>query len=134
MLKPTRWLTITIEDRDCHSDATSFDRRTDALFHAAQLMITAREIATRHGGLATVGIIKADPGSVNTVPGRGTMSMDMRHYSDDALAHMVDELHYESKSFIEMLRTKGAHPLKIHFGRSIRTRPSISKKIGHSRF
>jgi acetylornithine deacetylase/succinyl-diaminopimelate desuccinylase-like protein len=88
-----RWLTITVEGRDYHSGTTSFDHRTDALFHAAQLIITAREIATRHGGLATVGIIKADPGSVNTVPGRVTMSVDMRHHSDDALAHMIDELH-----------------------------------------
>lgn len=94
-------------------------------------MITAREIATRHGGLATVGIIKADPGSVNTVPGRVTMSMDMRHHSDDALAHMIDELHHKSKSLIEMLRDEGAHSLKIRFGRSIRTRPSISRKIAH---
>jgi acetylornithine deacetylase/succinyl-diaminopimelate desuccinylase-like protein len=123
-----QWLTITIEGRDCHSGTTSFDHRTDALFNAARLMVTARSIARKYGGLATVGIIKAEPGSVNTVPGRVTMSMDMRHYSDDALTVMVDKLQNEAKRVIDMLHKNGAHPLKIRFGRSFHTIASMSSK------
>jgi hydantoinase/carbamoylase family amidase len=88
-----QWFTIIIEGRDCHSGTTSLNHRVDALYNAAQLTVAVRKIARRLGGLATVGIIKAEPGSVNTVPGLVTMSLDMRHHRDDQLYRMIDKLH-----------------------------------------
>lgn len=120
-----QWMTITVEGRDCHSGTTSFEHRTDALLNAAQVMIEAREIAQKYGGLATVGIIKAEPGSVNTVPGRVVMSMDMRHPSDDALIRMVDELQRSANGLVEMLR-RVKRDLKIQFSRSIHSLHSVS--------
>ena len=73
-----QWLTITIEERGCHSGTTSFVHRTDALLSAAQLIVAIRKIARAQRGLATVGLIKAEPSSVNTVPGRVTMSVYLR--------------------------------------------------------
>jgi acetylornithine deacetylase/succinyl-diaminopimelate desuccinylase-like protein len=90
-------------------------------------MITARKIATKHRGLATVGIIKVEPGSVNTVPGRVTMSMDMRHPNDAALTRMIDELEQTAKRLVEMLRRKEAYPLKIKFGMSLYTTLHVKK-------
>ena len=123
-----QWFTITIEGRDCHSGTTSFRHRTDALLSAAQLMVTARKIARAHRGLATVGIIKAEPGSVNTVPGLVTMSMDMRHQSDDQLMRMVDRLHQKSAELVRYLNSSDAPPLKIQIGRSLRALHSLSGK------
>lgn len=83
------WQTVTLTGRDCHTGTTAFEHRSDALYAAARLMVSMRKQAQRHGGLASVGIIKADPGSVNTVPGLVKMSVDLRHHDDDALAKMV---------------------------------------------
>ena len=106
-----RWFSITVEGREGHSGTTSFRYRTDALLGAAHLMVAARKIAENEKGLSTVGIIKAKPGSVNTVPGLVTMSMDMRHHSDEQLKRMVDGLHESSVGLSEPRNR--APPLKI---------------------
>lgn len=122
-----QWFTITIEGRDCHSGTTSLNHRVDALYNAAQLIIAIRKIARRFGGLATVGIIKAEPGSVNTVPGLVTMSLDMRHHRDDQLYRMIDKPHQKSAELTAFL-SRGAHPLKIQIGRSsARSTPRLER-------
>ena len=122
-----QWFTIIIEGRDCHSGTTSLNHRVDALYNAAQLIIAVRKIARRFGGLATVGIIKAEPGSVNTVPSLVTMSLDMRHHRDDQLYRMIDKLHQKSAELTEFL-SRGAHPLKIQIGRSsARSTPRLER-------
>lgn len=118
-----RWMTISFEGRGCHSGTMSFEYRTDAPFCAAQMMVEAQKNAEGHRGLATVGIIEVDPGSVNTVPGRVTMSMDMRHYSDDTLKLMVDELQKMANSLVERL-PKSRRDLKIQLGRSLSYLPT----------
>jgi acetylornithine deacetylase/succinyl-diaminopimelate desuccinylase-like protein len=89
-------------------------------------MIEAKELAQKHGGLATVDIIKAEPGSVNTVPGRVVMSVDMRHPSDDVLIRMVDELQRSANRLVEMVRLV-KRDLKIQFSRSIQSLHSLSQ-------
>ncbi len=79
------WLTVTITGRNCHTGTTSFEHRADALHTAAHLMIKANKLARKVGGLASTGIIKAEPGSVNTVPGLVKMSLDLRHPTDEGL-------------------------------------------------
>ena len=121
-----QWFTITIEGREGHSGTTSFIYRSDALLGAAHLMVAGREIAQNEKGLSTVGIIKAEPGSVNTVPGLVTMSMDMRHHSDEQLQRMVDGLHKSSVGLSEPQNK--APPLKIKIGMSSQASSSSTQK------
>ena len=86
------WSTVTITGRDCHTGTTSFEHRSDALYEAAHFMIEVRELAKRFGGLASVGIIKAYPGAVNTVPGLVTMSLDIRHKENERLAEIMGQV------------------------------------------
>ena len=63
------WLEVTVIGRDCHTGTTPMDARADALLAAAQMIQQSNMIAKNSGALASTGIIRALPGSVNTVPG-----------------------------------------------------------------
>ena len=128
-----QWLTITIEGRDCHSGTTAFKHRTDALVRAAHMMVGARKIAKDRRGLATVGMIKAEPGSVNTVPGLVTLSMDLRHHKNDQLMCMVDDVHQMSAGLVNQMNSREAPLLKIQISRFFDFSCSTSRKEQSSR-
>ncbi|OJJ40312.1 hypothetical protein ASPWEDRAFT_99946 [Aspergillus wentii DTO 134E9] len=73
-----RWYRLNVIGRDTHTGTTAFEHRADALYAFARMMVRAREIASSHGCLASVGIVEAKPGSVNTVPGQVSFSLDIR--------------------------------------------------------
>ncbi|EAU36578.1 conserved hypothetical protein [Aspergillus terreus NIH2624] len=73
-----RWYRLNIIGRDTHTGTTAFQHRADALYAFARMMVHAREVAASHGCLASVGIVEAKPGSVNTVPGLVSFSLDIR--------------------------------------------------------
>ncbi|KAL4977464.1 hypothetical protein BDW66DRAFT_132393 [Aspergillus desertorum] len=73
-----RWFRLNIFGRDTHTGTTAFEHRADALYAFARMMVRAREVAASQGCLASVGIIEAKPGSVNTVPGTVSFSLDLR--------------------------------------------------------
>ncbi|OOQ87170.1 putative beta-alanine synthase [Penicillium brasilianum] len=73
-----RWFRLKITGRDTHTGTTAFEHRADALYAFAQIMVRAREVAAAQGCLASVGIIEVAPGSVNTVPGQVSFSLDIR--------------------------------------------------------
>ncbi|ERF70287.1 hypothetical protein EPUS_06328 [Endocarpon pusillum Z07020] len=99
-----RWYEVEFHGRDCHTGTTSFPHRADALLAAAEAIVDIRALAEElgNGALASVGIIEAKPGSVNTVPGFVSMSLDLRCPDEKIL----DEL---EKRVMESLRSAAAH-------------------------
>ena len=87
-----KWFTVDVLGRDCHTGTTAYEHRADALYWAARVMVAVQSLAKEHGGLASVGIIKAEPGSVNTVPGHVTFSLDVRHREDAVVEAMESEI------------------------------------------
>jgi hydantoinase/carbamoylase family amidase len=77
-----KWLTVTITGRDCHTGTTAFEHRADTLYWAATLIQEVRTVCREVQRLASVGCIRAEPGSINTMPGKVTMSLDIRHRED----------------------------------------------------
>ena len=73
-----RWYRINVTGRDTHTGTTAFEHRADAMFASAKMMVRAREVAQKHGCLASIGIVEIKPGSVNTVPGFVSFSLDIR--------------------------------------------------------
>lgn len=73
-----RWFRINVTGRDTHTGTTAFEHRADAMFASAKMMVRAREVAQKHGCLASVGIVDIKPGSVNTIPGFVSFSLDIR--------------------------------------------------------
>lgn len=90
-----RWFTIKVVGSDCHSGTTAFEHRADAMYAAARMMVKAREVGSSNGCLASIGILKALPGSVNTVPGLVTFSLDVRGPTMEMVAKVEEELRKE---------------------------------------
>ena len=90
-----RWYDVTIEGMEAHAGPTPMDQRRDALLAAAGLIQQVNAIALRHPphARATVGWLDVFPNSRNVIPGRVSLSVDLRAADDETLAAMDDELH-----------------------------------------
>lgn len=91
---PTRFQVILIGQAD-HSGATPMNMRQDALVAAAEVILLVEELAGKaahHGVVGTTGVIKADPGVMNVIPGRVELGIDIRGISLESKQWVVDEL------------------------------------------
>ena len=76
-----------------HAGTVPMDRRRDALTAAAELVLAVEAAATTQPGLvATVGRLEVDPGVSNVIPGRATLSLDVRHADDPIRIHVCEAL------------------------------------------
>src|SRR5581483_9847536 len=88
--------TIVVEGRAGHAGTTPMDARDDALVKAAELMLRMRDVARSiDGAVVTVGELEVEPGAVNVIPARVTMSVDARAPTGETCARLVDELGFE---------------------------------------
>lgn len=95
-----RWYNVTITGRESHAGTTPMHLRKDALTAASALVLEVQKIANAHKpGCGTVGFMQVFPNSRNTIPGRISMGVDLRHPEDDVLSQMDAEL----KAYLEQL-------------------------------
>lgn len=89
-----RRLAITLVGQANHAGTTPMDMRQDALVAAAEIVLAVRNLAQQMPSqpVATVGYLEVQPNAVNIVPGRVTLSVDMRDLSKDVLDEMVVRL------------------------------------------
>ena len=101
-----RWYDCIWSGQDAHAGPTPMEARHDALRGAARLVEAVNAVALRHApdGRATVGFMQVNPNSRNVIPGRVSMSVDMRHPDDDHLATMDRELRAASAAIASELR------------------------------
>jgi beta-ureidopropionase / N-carbamoyl-L-amino-acid hydrolase len=89
-----RWYDCIWTGQDAHAGPTPMEARHDALRGASRMVEAVNALALRQApdGRATVGFMQVKPNSRNVIPGRVTMSIDVRHPDDTALAAMDREL------------------------------------------
>ncbi len=76
-------LGVTFIGRPGHAGTVPMSQRRDALATAAGWMLTVETLARSGDGLvATIGQIEAFPGAPNVVPGRVSLTLDVRHADD----------------------------------------------------
>ena len=98
------WNYIHLKGRESHSGTTALQYRRDPLLAAAQMIRDANQVAKEYGGLATTGILKLKPGSINTIPGEVLFSLDVRAGQDSTLEQMLHEIR---KQFSHIASTNG---------------------------
>ncbi len=119
---PTRfWVTIT--GRADHSGATPMGIRQDALCAAAELILAVEQYGreeAKHSTVATVGYVKAEPGSMVVVPGKTTVSVDIRGIDVaskkrvfDSAQQKMAELSRQREVGIEMEMIHHADPVPL---------------------
>lgn len=82
---------VRFTGQTAHAGSTPMDQRRDAFAAAARLSLEARDIAVRHGGVATVGSCVTRPGIPTAVAGGCEITLDQRHLDAARLAHMLAE-------------------------------------------
>jgi allantoate deiminase len=85
---------VTFEGRAGHAGTTPMDERADALVEAAEFVLRVRDSA-RDGAVATVGALEVEPGAVNVVPARVTLSVDARAPTVAQLEALVEAIGFE---------------------------------------
>ena len=81
---------VTFEGVPGHAGTTPMAGRDDALVKAAAYVLRARDSA--HDAVVTVGQLEVEPGAVNVIPGRVTLSLDVRAPSEAELERIGAEL------------------------------------------
>ncbi|KAL8839771.1 MAG: hypothetical protein Q9170_001582 [Blastenia crenularia] len=100
-LGSTEWYTICVNGQECHTGTTDFANRADALLTTAKLILHSHKMAARRSALASTGIIRAEPGSTNTVPGRVQFSLDIRAGDDNTLMDLEAQLQLDFSKIAE---------------------------------
>ena len=88
--------TRTFDSIPGHAGTVPMSRRSDALVAAADYVLRVRDVATAiDGAVATVGRLDVEPGTVNVIPDRVTLSVDARAPDAERLDRLARELELE---------------------------------------
>lgn len=80
------WLEATVTGAPNHAGTTPMSYRRDASYAAAELVVFARALTREIAGqVANVGRLHAEPGNVNVVASKVTLSIDLRNPNDARL-------------------------------------------------
>ena len=89
-----RWLDVQVEGMAAHAGTTPMPLRKDALYGAAQMILAVEQVAADFApqGLTTVGELSVAKSSRNTIPGRLTFTVDLRHHHEQQIAAMEQQV------------------------------------------
>jgi allantoate deiminase len=88
--------TLVVEGQAGHAGTTPMDVRDDALVKAAELVLRIQESAREiDGAVATVGQVTVEPGAVNVIPARVTLSVDARAPDRDRCQRLTEALGFD---------------------------------------
>jgi allantoate deiminase len=83
---------LDFEGQASHAGTTPMDMRHDAGLAAAASALAVEEIARRHDGVGTTGVLHLEPGIVTAVAGRAELTVDLRHPQAEPLGSMLSEV------------------------------------------
>ncbi len=114
------WSRLTIHGVQDHAGPTPMRIRHDALVAAAEVVDDVRRIARALGGdtVTTVGNLTVAPNIVNAIPGRVTLSIDMRDPNDATLDRALPML---DRAVAEACQREGVTYELEHYWRVPRT-------------
>ncbi|MEQ9401029.1 MAG: Zn-dependent hydrolase [Longimicrobiales bacterium] len=119
-----RW-TVTVDGTTNHAGTTPMDRRSDALVAAARFVDAVHRTALDMPGrqVATVGRIAVEPGAPNVIPGRATLSLEVRDLTMEGIERVYDAVRARADAIgrdtgtsftFERFYTSGAAPTHPH--------------------
>lgn len=94
-----RWFEVTIDGMANHAGTTPMDRRQDAMLAAAKLTVMVNEVVRSMPGrqVGTVGRLITTPGTVNIIPGRVVLTIDLRDLSTEKLSRLTTRFREEAR-------------------------------------
>ncbi len=94
---------VTIEGKANHAGTTPMNLRKDAMLEASRFIIAVNEIVRGEQGtqVGTVGRIRAEPGAPNVIPGKVTLSLELRDLSRDKILSVFEKIRARSEKIAE---------------------------------
>lgn len=100
------WSEVVVEGHADHAGPSPMPLRRDALVAAARVIAGVDEIArTVEGAVGTVGRIAAEPNVINTIPGKVTLSVDLRHPELHTLDTLLGSLERLAREIAQQTNT-----------------------------
>jgi beta-ureidopropionase / N-carbamoyl-L-amino-acid hydrolase len=87
-----RRYTVTFAGQANHAGTTPMAGRRDALVMAAPFVVGVRDAALEAGVVGTVGVLRAQPGTPNVIPGRVELEAEIRGLDEAVLDRVESEL------------------------------------------
>jgi beta-ureidopropionase / N-carbamoyl-L-amino-acid hydrolase len=99
---------VTITGVANHAGTTPMDERRDALVASSRLVLAVREAVTARPGrqVGTVGRLEVTPNSPNVIPGRVTLSVELRDLTEDVLRALADDIRARSAAIARETATE----------------------------
>lgn len=94
---------LTVKGEANHSGTTPMNHRKDALTMAAKLILKIDEISKAMGApfVSTIGFIKANPGSVNVIPGEVEFILEMRDLDRKKIDTVIKKIKDYTKTVMD---------------------------------
>ncbi len=88
------WWEVTIEGFANHAGTTPMKGRRDAVLAGARFALMVNEVVNSYGGtqVGTVGKFIAEPGAPNVIPGKVTLSLELRDLSAEKIFRMYNAI------------------------------------------
>lgn len=99
------WERITVGGVSAHAGTTPWRLRRDALLMASKMILAAADVAKRHGGLFTCGVIDVKPYSINIIPSEAIFTIDFRHHLDEKMSEIINETKVEFDKLVKEGKT-----------------------------
>lgn len=68
---------------------------------AARIIAACHDVASKHSGVATTGILSLEPGSINTIPHTVEFTIDIRHPDPTVVRAMEEDIRTLSSSLLK---------------------------------
>ncbi len=94
------WWKVEVMGKANHAGTTPMDQRQDALVAAAKFVLAVNETALKNEGrhVCTVGMIEAQPGAPNVIPGKVIMSLEIRDLSAEKMKSLFREIEEKAEA------------------------------------
>jgi N-carbamoyl-L-amino-acid hydrolase len=88
------WWDVTVDGFANHAGTTPMNKRRDALLSAAEFALAVNKVATTIPGrqVATIGVIHAEPGAPNVIPGKVVMTLEIRDLDSAKIQEVFDAI------------------------------------------
>ena len=115
-----------------HAGTVPVALRRDALCAAAEFVLAVEALArARQGLVATVGQLAVEPGASNVIPGRVTLSLDVRHPEDDVREEALRVLREQAERAGQARNVAAEWQLR-GTSRSVRCSPRLAGLLGRA--
>jgi allantoate deiminase len=122
-------LTVTLTGTAGHAGTVPMGLRRDAFSAAAEIALAVERLVREDGeAVATVGQVAVSPGAANVIPGRATISIDLRHRDDDRRGRLLAQVREIVADAAERRGVDAATEV-IHDERSVVCDPALGERM-----